>query len=214
MYWLPGMNFIRVPSRFMMLAVLGLGVLAGIGFDRLTARLAPRQRAASAMVLAALLVAEFATPLHTAEYRVERPAIDRWLDGRPKPFVVAEVPLANPRNLGPSERRHTSYMLHSTAHWQKTVEGYSGMRPARHVELYEHLITFPDERSIRALSDLGVTYIVVHTAFYDPADWPKVEARLSQFQPWLTLEHVEGEGRVYTIRGAPTARQAQTSIER
>ncbi|MBI4486997.1 MAG: hypothetical protein HY655_13395, partial [Acidobacteria bacterium] len=51
-YWLPGMNFIRVPSRFMMLAVLGLGVLAGIGFDRLTARLAPRQRAASAMVLA------------------------------------------------------------------------------------------------------------------------------------------------------------------
>ena len=43
-YWLPGLNFVRVPSRFMLLGVLGLGVLAGLGFDRLMAtRLGGRQ---------------------------------------------------------------------------------------------------------------------------------------------------------------------------
>src|SRR5262245_26112138 len=32
-YWLPGLNFIRVPSRFMLLAILGLAVLAGFGVE-------------------------------------------------------------------------------------------------------------------------------------------------------------------------------------
>ena len=41
-YWLPGLNFVRVPSRFMLLGVLGLGVLAGLGFDRLDGRAARR----------------------------------------------------------------------------------------------------------------------------------------------------------------------------
>ena len=34
-YWLPGFNFIRGPSRFMILAMVGLSVLAAIGFDRI-----------------------------------------------------------------------------------------------------------------------------------------------------------------------------------
>jgi hypothetical protein len=44
-YWLPGMNFVRVPSRFMILAVLGLAVLAGLGFDRVTRCFAPHSMA-------------------------------------------------------------------------------------------------------------------------------------------------------------------------
>ena len=35
-YWLPGLNFIRVASRFMLPAMLGLSVLSGLGFDWLT----------------------------------------------------------------------------------------------------------------------------------------------------------------------------------
>ena len=202
-YWLPGMNFIRVPSRFMVLTVLGLAILSGIGFERLAARVDPLKRRVLAIAIGVLLVAEFAAaPLDTQAYVVERPAIDRWLDGQPKPFAVAEVPLANPRRLGPWERRHTEYMLHATAHWQKTVEGYSGLRPPLHTTLYEQLTTFPDEPSIRALGDLGVTYVVIHTELYAPGEWAKVEQRLSQFQDRLTLERVEGEGRAYAVRPA------------
>ena len=107
-YWWPGMNFIRVPSRFMVLAMLGLAVLAGIGFERLTARLTPKRSLIMAAIVGVLLVAEFAAiPLSTDEYRVEIPAVDRWLDGQPKPFAIAEVPLPSPRNIGAFERRHT-----------------------------------------------------------------------------------------------------------
>ena len=202
-YWLPGMNFIRVPSRFMVLAVLGLAILSGIGFDRLAARLTARRRRALALAIGVLLVAEFAAaPLDTQAYVVAPPAIDRWLDGQPKPFAVAEVPLENPRNLGAWERRHTEFMLHATAHWQKTVEGYSGLRPPLHTTLYQQLTTFPDEPSIKALGDLGVTYVVIHTELYPPGEWTKVEQRLSQFQDRLALEHVEGDGRVYAVRPA------------
>ena len=141
--------------------------MSGIGFERLAARFDARKRRLFAVAIGVLLVAEFAAaPLATDAYLVERPAIDRWLDGQPKPFAIAEVPLENPRHLGAWERRHTEFMLHSTLHWQKTVEGYSGIRPPLHEKLYEQLTTFPDERSITALEDLRVTYIVVHTELY------------------------------------------------
>lgn len=197
-YWLPGLNFIRAPSRFMILAVLGLAVLAGIGFERLSARLAPKRRLVFATTVGALLVAEFATlPVRGVPYRVEIPAVDRWLARQPTPFVVAEVPLLW------TERLQTAYMLHSMAHWQKTVHGYSGLRPPLHEDLYRQLRNFPDEKGLYTLWRLGVGYVVVHTDAYPPGEWATVEERIGQFRAWLTLEHAEGAGRVYSLRGPP-----------
>jgi len=205
-YRLPGFNFIRVPSRFTIMALLGLAVLSGIGFERAAARCWPRRpgapRAAVALVVA-LLVAEFAlAPLETVPARMEVPPVDRWLAGRPTPFVVAEVPLPDPRHAGAFERRQVALMLHATAHWQKTVHGYSGIRPPEHTALYEALRRFPDEDSLRQLAAFGVTYIVVHTAWYATGEWEAVAARLGGFADRLRLEHVEGEGRVYSLRSA------------
>ena len=193
-YWLPGLSFIRVPSRFTLLAVLGLAVLAGVGFDRLAARLTSRRRHLVAAIVAVWLVAEFAAvPLGTEPYRVDIPSVDRWLAGQPTPFVVAEVPLGD-------ERRYTEYMLHSTAHWQKTIEGYSGLRPPRHALLYRQLREFPDEVSLDGLSALGVNYVVVHTDLYPAAEWPAVDARIRSFATRLELVNSEGAGRVYALR--------------
>jgi hypothetical protein len=201
-YWLPGFNFIRVPSRFTLVAVLGLAVLAAFGFDRLTARLSSRGRAVAALVAGVLLVGEFWVPFEVQPYPFSIPAVDRWLDTQPKPFSIAEVPLANPRNLGARERRHTTYMLHSTAHWQKTVEGYSGIRTPLHEKLYADLFEFPSDASVQALRDLGITYLVVHMDAYEPDERAQVEARLREFQQRLTLVHEEEDGRVYRIASA------------
>lgn len=199
-YWLPGMNFIRAPSRFMMLALLGVAVLAGMGFERLTAKLERRRRALLAAIAGALLVAEFATmPFGLTEKRIEIPAIDRWLAAAPGVGAIAEVPLIDARHLQASEMRHTTYMLFSTAHWRKTVEGYSGIRPALHERLYSELLNFPDATSLGSLSDIGVTHIVVHTDLYDPAEWPAVNARLREFTSSLRLEGSVGEGRIYSL---------------
>lgn len=194
-YWLPGFNFIRGSSRFMVLGLLGIAILAGIGFERLTARLAPRARRVAAGVVVALMAAEFAAQPFSTPYTFEIPAADRWVAKQPKPFVVAEVPSA-----GGYERYETMYMLHSMAHWQKTVHGYGGIRPERHSVLYEELDTFPDTRSLQHLTDLDVTYIVVHIDLYPPEQWPSVNKRLRAFSERLNLEYSDPIGRVYALR--------------
>ncbi|HTK29483.1 MAG TPA: hypothetical protein VL309_08025 [Vicinamibacterales bacterium] len=199
-YWLPVMNFIRVPSRFVMLALLGLAVLAGFGAEALTARL--RRRTAAALAIGALLVGEFAAmPFELAPRRVEIPAIDRWLAGQSDVTAIVELPEANPANLSRAERWHTAYMLHSTAHWKKTVDGYSGIRPAFHEQLYAALAAFPDERAVPMLAAAGVTHVVVHLDMYDDRDRAAIAAALDR-AAWLRLVHAEGDGRVYALIGA------------
>jgi len=199
-YWMPAMSFMRVPSRFVMLEVLGLAVLSGIGFERVTTRLSTTSRAVAATLLLALLTAEFAAmPLPVLAYRVEFPAVDRWLDGRPKPFVIAEVPLPRTFSAPVQADRNTLFMLHAMAHWQKTVHGYSGVEPASYTNLYWQIAKFPDEESLGTLIDLGVTYVVMHTELYRGPDLAAAEARVERFRAWLTLEYAEGTGRVYSI---------------
>jgi PA14 domain-containing protein len=204
-YWMPVFNLIRGSARFMILGLLGFAMLAAIGFDRLTRRVSRPGRVALATAISILLVVEYAgSDLGLEPARIEIPAIDRWLDTRPKPFVVAEAPVHEP-GVSVSERYETAYMVHSTAHWQKTVHGYSGWRAILHMELYSQMQNFPDETSITSLSDLGVTYVVVHSDMYSAEEWPKVEARLDHFTPRLRLEHTEGAGRVYSlVRGLGT----------
>ena len=193
-YWLPGFNFIRGSSRFMVLGLLGVAVLTGVGFDRLAARLAPSRRRLAAVVAGGLLVAEFsAIPYRGVPYRLDTPAADLWVAQQQKPFSIAEVPVTT------SERYHSNYMLHSMAHWQKTVHGFSGIRPALHEELYDQLRTFPSEDSVRHLAQLDVTYVIVHGSWFQPEERRLVEERLHAFGSWLKLEYMDPDSRVYSI---------------
>jgi hypothetical protein len=202
-YWLPGFSFIRMPSRFVTLVVLCLGVLLAAAVDRLTGGLSPRIRAVAVTVVALGLLAEYASyPFPAVPYAVTIPAVDRWLDTQPKPFVVAEVPVPSPGNWGAHERMHAEAMLHATAHWQKTIHGYSSLRRPLHNRVYTELTAFPDERSIGNLRELGVTYVVVHTDNYPGDRWREVEAQLANF-PELQLVHTDGPGRVYALRPTP-----------
>jgi hypothetical protein len=199
-YWLPGFSMIRAHSRFTLVGLLALAVLAGIGFDKISARLTRRRRAILATAACIVLVAEYASmPMAVLPRDLHIPAIDRWLNTQPKPFVVAEVPVQNINIFEVFEQQEATYMLHSTAHYQKTVHGYSGWRTAFHQQLYSEMQTFPDETSVTRLADLGVTHVVVHTDFYRPGEWSDAEERLRQFSAWLRLEHTEGAGRVYSL---------------
>lgn len=200
LYWLPGLNFVRVPSRFLMLGMLALGVLAGYGFDRLSARLPSRRRTAAALMTAGLLLGEFAfAPLTGTEYHVDRPAVDRWLDTRPKPFAVVDVPLPDSANFVVRDRAASRFMLDSMAHWQPIIEGYSGITPPDYGELYWPLTRFPDEASVALLRRLGVRYAVVHLDRIPIADRSGFDAALRSWASYLTLEYDDGVGRVYEI---------------
>jgi hypothetical protein len=165
-YDLPGFSFIRAHSRFMLLGTLALAVIAGGGLDRLTARWSRRGTQALAVGLGVIVLAECYTvplPAHRV-YSVEIPDADRWLAIEPRPFVVAEVPADHH-----TDRLRSTYMLHSMAHWQKTVHEHSGIRTPWHVDFYSQLQHFPSADTLRRLTDAGVTHVVVHPWLY-PAD--------------------------------------------
>ena len=198
-YWLPGFNFIRVPSRFILLVMLCLAVLAAVAFQRLTARWPARSRLTLAIVLSVLLLAEYSShPFNGVPFSIDVPEADRWLDAQPKPFIVAELPVPSAGDAGAHQRSQTRAMLHSTAHWQKTVHGYSGIRRPLHDRLYEVMTTFPDAGSIEALRGVGVTYVVVHGAEYGAETWSRMEPQLSQSAD-LRLVHSSGPDRVYAL---------------
>jgi hypothetical protein len=192
-YWLPGFNFIRAPARFAVPAVLGIAVLASIGFERIIAQRSARMRTVATVICSFALLAEFAAaPIRHEPFKLAIPMVDRWLDEQRKPFVVAEVPVY------PRERSHSNFMLHSMGHWQRTVHGYSGLRPPMHETLYGDLRRFPDEDVVLRLAELGVTYIVVHGELYAPDVWPRVEASIGQSR-WLSPVFVTGDSKVYEV---------------
>lgn len=196
-YWLPGFNFIRVPSRFVILTVLALAVLGAIGFERIHNRLPQQRQAVFTVAVAALLLIEFATvPLAVTPFSLRPPAAERWLADQPVPFVVAEVP-----NSG-APREQTAYMLHSMAHWQKTIHGYSGYEPPGHTALYAAMKGFPDPRSLSELRAFRVTYVVVHKDRYASERWPAVERRLA-VESRLELLFQDQRSQVYRLRYDP-----------
>lgn len=198
-YSWPGFSFIRVPSRFVILTTLTLAVLAGAGFERLAARATRRGLVVAASLLGVTLLGEYATqPFSGTPYAIRVPAIVRWLDTLPTPFVVAEVPVPRASDAGAYVRFHTAAMLHSTVHWQKTIHGYSGLEPALHARVFRELNLFPDETSIATLKDLGVTHVVVHRNLYPPDVWPDVETRLRRSEG-IRFVHAEADGEVYEV---------------
>ncbi len=201
---LPGFDLIRVPSRLAILTLLAVAILAGAGADRLLERVRPGARVAASVLLVLLLVGEFAQfPLKAPAYAIEVGEVDRWLAARPRPFVVAELPVTAPSDAIGTARHNSHYMLHSMLHWQKVVNGYSGFLPPRHEMLFDQLTRFPDEGSVRALEKLGVNYVVLHRGEFGEERFAKVIADAQTLFPTrLVLEHEASDGRVYSVRFA------------
>ncbi len=202
-YWLPGLNFILAASRFTIVSVLALSVLAGFGFDRIVGdRLSGRPAALLAAVVVLVLGLEYAAmPLEIVAQAHQAPAIDRWLARQPPPFAIAEVPIPDSPNVTVRAWQESIYMLHSMAHWQRTVHGYSGIVPEVSAELDGELTFFPDRRSIDHLRAVGVRYVVVHTDGDEPGRPAEIVRRISEF-PELKLEHQESYGAVYSLASA------------
>lgn len=200
-YALPVFSFLRVPSRFVLLEVLAVAILAGFGFQWVSRAMRPAVRGLMAAGLGLLLVVEFMPgSMDLAPFAIAPSSADRWLNGRPKPFVVAEIPIPDSLDVVMQSRRNTLYMLHSTAHWQKIVHGFSGVEPQHYTDLHPKLVRFPDEESLNALVDLGVTYIVFHPDLYPaPGERADAEARFAQYHDWLRVEYIGADSRVYSL---------------
>jgi hypothetical protein len=203
LYWMPGLNFIRVPSRFTLLGFLTLAVLAGLGADRLWRRCTPHLRHGIVALLSVLCIVEFQmVPVDSRPFTLDIPEVDRWLNSQSKPFVVAEVPVSDSRDDSLRADHTVRYMLHTLAHFQPTVLGYSGVEPADYRPLYNSLIDFPNDDAITRLRARGVTWVVVHMEHYPASVRATIDARL-RATPALVLAHEDAHGgRAYRLTPA------------
>ena len=158
----------RAPARFGILAVCGLSVLAGFGFEYLSRRMAA-PRMLFITVLAAIGLESGSAPMRLIEVPRREPDIYTFLKKSPATntgSVVIEFPLESGFN--------SLYMFWSTRHWRPLVNGYSGYTPPDYAETMRRLRTFPDKASMARLAELNVRHILVHEAYYSQRERTKI----------------------------------------
>jgi hypothetical protein len=154
--YVPGFDGVRYPERFALLVALGLAPLAAAGL----ARLRPRIGTAPAAVLVAFTFLEhLSAPLGLAPLagggRI--PSVYRWLAEQDDVRVVAEVP--EPQYF--LDRMGALPMYFSTAHWKRTVQGFTGYFPPAYRYARWRLFHFPAAESVAFLERFGVDAVVV-----------------------------------------------------
>jgi hypothetical protein len=184
--YVPGFEGVRVPARFVMIALAMLAVLAGMGATAAWRFRATRVLVSIAAVLAVLegtprafQVNELAPPRGYAvpETRVYPPAaappVYQEFARRAAGAVLAELPLGVPEY----DLRAVYY---STVHWRPILNGYSGFFPPHYGELQFMLSDLPrhPELSLAALKEAGATHVIVHEGAFLRGEGPDTSAAL------------------------------------
>lgn len=201
----PPFRQIRVTSRAGAYVALALAMLAA----RVLARWQERPRLLA--LLAVLGLAEtLMIPIPMAEWskvidtRRPGPPVYEWLAAQEAGTVVAEMPMQDIKGVERYPAYHESvYLMHSTRHWQRLVNGFAGFEPPPYVDLRERCRRFPSEDSIVALRGRGVRYVIVHLAGYGPIKGARVARDLPRFPDHLREVARFGDDVVYEVLPAP-----------
>ncbi len=169
---LPVMTLIRVPPRWMVAALTAMGALGAYSLARILAGRGAWRYVLAALLGLGLFAEGFSAPIPLARVgNVDAlPPCYHWLAQDKDDFALLEIPFYSaPRPEYPESKR----LYASTIHWKKLVNGYSGMTPARQMALDRELADFPGERSLAAIRELGIRYVVVHSLEegFDRATW-------------------------------------------
>lgn len=158
--WIPGFATVRMPLRFVVIAQLGLVLLAGLGVERVLAVARPRARTSLAAALAVLALATMLLPplpVHALREGRHAPAAYAWLAAHGDGRALIEVP--PPADT--AERSRRTFL--STTHWHPVVEGYAANGP-KHVGMISWISRgLPGDGALQQIVDLvDVGWLIVH----------------------------------------------------
>jgi hypothetical protein len=165
----PGMGGMRTPSRFVVVVIAGLSVLAGVGALRVLRLVSPRLRPIATAVLLAGVVADgWAVPIPVVRYsprgRPEDRAVADWLRDAP-PGAVLHLP------VNTAQFQELNYQYATLFHPHPLVNGFTGwdsplQQMLRHPRspMYDY-VRYP--ATVTMLRALGVKYVVVHPGDYN-----------------------------------------------
>lgn len=190
---LPPFSALRTPSRFGVLAVLALCLLAAAG-ARVLLRLGARGRWIVGLVTLGALADVWPGPHRRAVMRPETPPPPTvaWLAAAP-PGPTLELPWDH-ETMGMGGR----YIYWSTGHWQHLVNGWGGWYPTGPFDLGVNAKRFPSPASARELRRAGVRYVVIHLDLVPPERRARILAT-TELPPGVALAADLGAHRIYSI---------------
>jgi len=184
---IPIFHGLRQVTRFGVLVILGVSVLAAQGAAIVEARLgrwgAVGSGVFAVVVFLELLVAPLKADRPGGEALVRvppTPPVYTWLAQQPGKFGILELPIAHRGQFW----ENASYVYWSTVHWHGLVDGYSGFASPGYASLERVLSGFPDDLSRRALLMHHVRYVIVHRDLYQPWHAPLNFDRINRTD-WL-----------------------------
>jgi MFS family permease len=191
---------LRSASRFAMLAMCGVAMLAALGTQAIVDRgLLLSWKGVVVPVILGLVFLDYANrpmplgreDLGTSDvYKVIRSS---------GPGVIMELPVATPDRLPGWD---ASYAFWSISHWHPLVNGYSGYHPADYLNTLMAMRTFPDNASIARLQAHDVKYVVLHRAYYEPERYTQLVLKIAvrpELKAWGTYRDPVGTADVFVL---------------
>lgn len=173
---IPGVKSILALVRLVVFTQLALVLIATIVLTSALAHLRARSLRVAACVLLSLFVgweSSAGIPL----VRVPKVGPGSVYDALRKldAGIVVELPMA-PRGTGTTYAfLEATRLVLASGDNQRSVNGYSGFSPKGYDDVVTTLNTFPSEDSRRVLAELGVDYVLIHTAPVDTGLDPVTE---------------------------------------
>ncbi len=190
----PPVQGIRAAARWGMLALVGIAVLAALGFTWIERRLPPRRALTlGAAVLLGVTLEALHAPIRTTPF-AGIPAVYSLLADEPSSVLLAEVPFY------PADQafENGEYVLNATSHWRPIMNGYSGATPMAYRRHADTLWFFPQERAFIGLRNAGATHVMVHLERFGPE--AQDVARALDGRPDLRLMAADRDGhRLYRL---------------
>ena len=198
--YVPGFKSMRVPSRFGIIVMMSLSILAGYGLNKLLKN-RNRKFIISFFILFLILAENLYIPIPSTAMPVQQeiPDVYKWLANETDNSAIIEMPTGYFTQDGNNFWYDARYLYYSTYHWKYLVNGYSGFLPDTYFDVLRDLQTFPSNESFNILQATGVKYIIIHKDKMDPIKSSQIEREISNYSKNIDLIKVFNYDYVYKI---------------
>jgi len=213
--YIPGFQAIRVASRFHIIVMFALAVLAAFGLRALIRPFKKSWPGTAIAVLCGLLVGlEFLSipiPYGRLPLKKDIPESYRWLIANKKPGLLIEMPLP-PYDRG-SASIEALRMYYSLFHRHTLVNGYSGYFPPLYTEICRRQEFHDFMQLIDDFQALTVDYILIHFDEMSADLKPGWLARLGDLKRDVRLIHNDEDDYLFEMIRRPSVSGFARSLE-